>query len=134
VGTPGCFCENGPVERYRDSVGVALPPGECLDRAEEFLAGRGFAVEHRDARTLAVSRGAYPDPWVGLLLLLLFVVPGVAYFALAPRRTATTTVLAVPDDFGGGTELSYVSEGLRSRRVVGKLFGDLSDGAEPHRR
>ena len=118
------FCDNGRVERYRDSIGVSLPPHECLDRAEVFLTAKGFAVEHRDSRTLAVSRPAMPDPWVGLALLLLFVVPGLAYFALAPRRTTNTTVLAVVE--GGFTELSYASEGLRSRRAAGKLFGELS--------
>ena len=132
AGTPGRFCDNARVERYRDSVGVAMPPAECLDRAEAFLAGRGFAVEHRDSRTLAVSRRAMPDPWVGLALLVLFVVPGLAYFALAPRRTASTTVLAVPE--GGITEVSYVSEGFRSRRAVRELLGELSEWEDAHRR
>jgi hypothetical protein len=41
---------------------VDLSPPQALDRAERFLMGQGYVVEHRTATTLTVEREGFESP------------------------------------------------------------------------
>jgi hypothetical protein len=105
VGTHGS--EN--VCMYEDVISgtevVALSPPEVLDRAEDFLAGQGYAVVRRTATTLTVEREG-PEGAAG------------------QEGTLNLVVMAVPQPEGGvrikvrGND----REGVKERRGLWTLW------------
>jgi hypothetical protein len=84
---------------------VDLSPSQALDRAEHFLTGQGYVVEHRTATTLTVERE---------------VAEGAAGQEGAPK----VVVMAVPQR-DGGVRIKVRGndrEGLKERQGLWKLW------------
>jgi hypothetical protein len=60
-----------------------MTPAQVLEQAATHMASRGFAIESRLANTMNFSFREGPNAFLGIVLLLLFILPGILYFLLA---------------------------------------------------
>ena len=82
-----------------------MTPVQVIEQAATHMASRGFAIESRIGNAINFAFHEGPNAFVGLVLLLLGILPGILYFLLAggDRRT---TLLA--NEEGEGSRV-YVS-------------------------
>lgn len=83
---------------HRDlGVPTGFSPASALDSAVMYMTGKGYAVESRSESTVTFTKYLPPNTFTGIVLLLLFILPGILYFILA-GRTVRSTVVAIPDE------------------------------------
>jgi hypothetical protein len=79
-----------------------MKPDQLLEQAATYMASRGFAIESRLANSINFSFHEGPEVFLGCFLLLLGLVPGILYLALAGGDRRVT--LLVNED-GEGTRV-----------------------------
>jgi hypothetical protein len=67
-----------------------MRPDQVLEQAATHMASRGFAIESRLGNTINFAFHEGPNVFVGLVLLLLGILPGILYFLLAGGDRRTT--------------------------------------------
>lgn len=72
---------------------ISLSSQEALDDASAYMTGKGFTVESRSGASVTFANYKRPDSGIGCFLLLLAIVPGILYFALAGRQVRSTLVV-----------------------------------------
>jgi hypothetical protein len=112
---------------------AALPPADVLEAATAHMLARGFSVEERFGDSVTFTKDEGPNMGIGCLLLLLAVIPGLIYLALAGRDTRTTLAVFPTEDGGarlhvGGDNREGVVE---LHRWVQGLSTSASHQAEP---
>jgi hypothetical protein len=70
-----------------------MTPAQVLEQAATHMASRGFAIESRLGNTMNFSFHEGPNVFVGLVLLLLGILPGILYFLLAGGDRRTTLLV-----------------------------------------
>jgi len=70
-----------------------MTPAQVLEQAATHMASRGFAIESRLGNTMNFSFREEPNVFLGLVLLLLGILPGILYFLLAGRDRRTTLLV-----------------------------------------
>jgi len=84
------------------AVEVWLTPEEAIDEAARYMVREGFTISYRGNTTVSFSRQIGPNILLGVVLLLLFILPGILYLILArPTRNAT----AIATEGPAGTQL-----------------------------
>ncbi len=84
---------------------IPLDAQEALNSASSYMTRKGFTIESRSDASLTFSNRKRPSGDIGCLLLLLGIVPGVLYFALAGRQVRCT--------------LTVIPEGAHCRAQIG---------------
>jgi hypothetical protein len=63
---------------------------QVLEQAATHMASRGFAIDSRQGNAINFSFHEGPDAFLGGVLLILFILPGILYFLLAGGERRTT--------------------------------------------
>jgi hypothetical protein len=123
--------------RRREETGAVTiggTPEAALNEVAAYMVSRGFTISQAAATSATFSRHKKPNTDIGILLLLLAIVPGVLYFALA-GRTRHTTVLALAG--GAGTQLTMSGDDPQARRALREWarveLGTIRAPLEPER-
>ncbi len=66
---------------------------QVLEQTATHMASRGFAIESRLGNTMNFSFQEGPNAFLGCVLLLLGIVPGILYFLLAGGARRTTLLV-----------------------------------------
>jgi hypothetical protein len=67
-----------------------MTPTQVLEQAATHMASRGFAIESRIGKAINFAFREGPNAFLGLVLLLLGILPGILYFLLAGGDRRTT--------------------------------------------
>ena len=70
-----------------------MTPAQVLEQAATHMASRGFAIESRLGNSMNFSFREGPNAFLGVVLLLLFILPGILYFLLAGGDRRTTLLV-----------------------------------------
>ena len=70
-----------------------MTPAQVLEQAATHMASRSFAIESRIGNTMNFSFHEGPSVFLGFVLLLLGIVPGILYFLLAGGDRRTTMLV-----------------------------------------
>jgi hypothetical protein len=105
----------------RGGMEASVPPEEALAEATEAMLRRGWALANRMGGFATFTRYEGPNAFTGVVLLLLFVLPGVLYFLLG-GRTVAVTIAAYPIE--GGSRLVVGSNSNKDARESTALFLD----------
>ena len=109
---------NRAYSHYDPARGLLLSssPKECIRRATAHMAEQGYSVAHAGDTTATYTRPKKPDTATGIFLLLFGLIPGLLYFGLF-RGTATSTLVAVPDD-DDETRLIFSGDDVTAQREL----------------
>lgn len=114
---PGYVSAPGGVDRY-----TSLRPEEVSRRLGQMLEMQGWAVAAptRDRLELTHSTPGNPNTLIGLLLLLLWLVPGIIYFIVKSRpKVVRASLMLIPD--GDGTRISVQGDPEAVQRLGGVM-------------
>ena len=110
---------------------IPLSAQEALNSASSYMTRKGFTIESRSDASVTFSNRKKPSDGIGCLLLLLGIVPGVLYFALAGRQVRSTLAV-IPEgahcraQIGGESDPGY----RHLRKWCGSLPGFAGPSAE----
>jgi hypothetical protein len=79
---------------------------QVLEQAATHMASRGFAIESRQGNAINFSFREGPDAFLGVVLLLLFILPGILYFLLSGGDRRTTMLV---NEESEGCRVVYIS-------------------------
>ncbi len=114
---PGYVPAPGPGDRY-----TSLRPDEASRRLGQMLQMQGWVVAAPtpDRLQLTQSIKGVPNTLIGLLLLLLWIIPGIIYFIVKSRTTVVRASLTLIPD-GNGTRISVQGSPETMQRLGGVM-------------
>ena len=80
-------------------IETGLPPSEALEQAVEHMTQRGGALENRTHNTVTFTRYQGADVTTGILLMFVFILPGILYLALG-GKTVRLSIAVYPQEEG----------------------------------
>jgi hypothetical protein len=110
----------------QESKVTSLEPGEAVQYLISKLTGRGASVTAMSGYTVVgnVSKKELANPIIGLLLLLVFILPGLLWFMFGGKTKVDPFSIMLAPNVSGGSWVSYTGKGRglkAARRAVQQL-------------
>jgi hypothetical protein len=110
---PGSVADE--IARMQELLEVSMTPKQVIEGAMMRMTSQGYAVEMATEGGITFARTEGPSIIVGLILLALFILPGLIYF-LMPRSPNHTSLLV--DEIDGGSRLTLGGDDFHGQRTL----------------